>query len=169
VLLGMSQGARLALHFAHRVPERVRALVLDGAPAVDAEPELPLARFRRRLESGGVEALRTDILAHALMQPHGAGGRCELLHRLLARYQGLDLLHPVRRASPPDLGAITVPALILNGRHDSAARIAAGHTLCASIRDARRIELPSAGHLALLDDPAGYVAAVSAFCDGLPA
>src|SRR5690349_12354458 len=33
VLVGMSQGARLAIHFALQLPARVRGMVLDGAPA----------------------------------------------------------------------------------------------------------------------------------------
>ncbi len=37
VLVGMSQGARLAIHFALEHPQRTRALVLDGAPALEAE------------------------------------------------------------------------------------------------------------------------------------
>jgi hypothetical protein len=48
VLVGMSQGARLSLHFAIRHPQRTRALVLEGAPAVEAESEVPLARCARR-------------------------------------------------------------------------------------------------------------------------
>jgi pimeloyl-ACP methyl ester carboxylesterase len=168
VLLGMSQGARLALHFAHRLPARVRALVLDGAPAVDAEPELPLAQFRRRLEAGGIAALRAAILAHPFMQLRDPPGHRDLLRDILHRYAGLDLLHPVHRAGAPDLAAIRVPTLVLNGAHDSAARLDAGRTLCRAIPGARRVELKDAGHLALLDDPAGYAAAVHAFCRGLP-
>lgn len=169
VLLGMSQGARLALHFAHRLPARVRALVLDGAPAVDAEPELPLAQFRRRLESGGIAALRADLLAHPLMQLREGLARRQLLHDMLSRYRGLDLVHPVRRAPAPDLAAIRAPTLVMHGRHDSAARKDAARALGTEIPGARRTELHHGGHLALLDDPAGYCAAVSAFCRELPA
>lgn len=169
VLLGMSQGARLALHFAHRLPARVRALVLDGAPAVDAEPELPLAQFRRKLEAGGIAALRADILAHPFVRLRDPARHQQLLREIVDRYTGLDLLHPVRRASPPDLAAIRAPTLVLNGSHDSTARLDAGRALCAVIPGARRVELADAGHLSLLDDPAGYAAAVGAFCRELPA
>jgi pimeloyl-ACP methyl ester carboxylesterase len=169
VLVGMSQGARLALHFARSHPAHVRALVLDGAPALDAEPELPLARFRQRLQADGIAALRADILEHPLMQLRdgNAGGR-KLLQDMLARYGGHDLLRAVARAQPPELGDIRSPALVLNGAHDSQARRKAGRELCASIVGAQRVELPAAGHLALLDDPAGYVAEIVRFCRVLP-
>jgi 3-oxoadipate enol-lactonase len=167
-LIGMSQGARLALHFACRYPLRVRGLVLDGAPAVDAEPELPMEQFRQELERGGVTALRARILAHPLMQLREAtpeAGR--LMQEMLARYRGLDLQNPVPRADAPDLAAIHAPTLILNGSHDSTARREASDSLRAAIAGAKRLELPNAGHLALLDAPAAYVAAVSDFCRGL--
>ena len=69
-LVGMSQGARLALHFTLAYPDRVRALVLDGAPEIESESELPLGLYRQRLESAGVAALRAMILAHPLMHLH---------------------------------------------------------------------------------------------------
>lgn len=169
VLLGMSQGARLALHFARRHPARTRALVLDGAPALEAEPELPLGRYRRLLETAGPAALRADILRHPLMRlavDDPAARR--VLEDILERYRGLDLLHRVAPARQPDPSAIAVPTLILNGGADSPARREAGARLQAAIPGAQRVELPGAGHLALLDDPAAYAQAVSAFCLALP-
>ncbi len=169
VLIGMSQGARLALHFASRVPERTRALILEGAPAVEAESEVPMARYRALLAEQGPAALREAIVQHPLMQlrtPDPA------MHALLAgvvgRYPALDLQHVVPRARAPDLGTITAPTLILNGTCDSQARLAAGRRLQASITDARRVELSGAGHLAALDDPPAYAAAIITFCRTLP-
>jgi pimeloyl-ACP methyl ester carboxylesterase len=166
VLLGMSQGARLALHFVSRHPQAVRGLVLDGAPVIDAEPELPMARFRQLLASEGIDALRAEILRQPFMRIHrdDAASR-DLLAGIVARYPALDLQRPAQRApAPPELAGTGVPTLILNGSLDSPARREAGRRLQATIADARRIELPGAGHLALLDDPAGYAAALTGFC-----
>src|ERR1044071_1381347 len=69
-VLGMSQGARLAIHFALRYPSRVRARLLDGAPAIETETELPLAQYREQFEAGGLPALQTAVLGHPLMQLH---------------------------------------------------------------------------------------------------
>jgi len=163
-LVGMSQGARLALHFTLAEPARVRALVLDGAPEIESESELPLGLYRQRLESAGVAALRAMILTHPLMQLHTPqpAARAALLESL-SHYRGLDLLHPVPRAAAPDLAQVRVPTLVLNGALDSAERRDAGRRMAAALAGARRVELPAAGHLALLDDPAGYAAAVTGF------
>lgn len=163
-LLGMSQGARLAIHFALRQPARVKALILDGAPAVEAETELPLTQYRGELQAGGVSALQAAVLANPLMQLHGGSAAArEVLHKVVARYRGLDLLHTVARAATPDLRRLKVPALIINGAADSLERRQAGKLLQETIAGAQRIELPRAGHLALLDAPEAYARAVTQF------
>jgi 3-oxoadipate enol-lactonase len=163
-LVGMSQGARLALHFTLAQPARVSRLVLDGAPEIDAESELPLGLYRQRLESAGVASLQAMILTHPLMQLHTLlpEARTALLESI-SHYRGLDLLHPVPRAPAPDLNGIATPTLVLNGALDSAERREAGRRIAASITGAIRVELALAGHLALLDQPAAYAAAVGDF------
>lgn len=169
VLVGMSQGARLALHFASHHPVRTRALVLEGAPAVEAESEIPLARYRELLAEQGLAALRTVMVQNPLLQLQTSDPRMhELLARVLGRYPALDLQHQVPRARAPDLAAIHMPTLILNGIQDSAVRLAAGRKLQAAIVGAQRRELPGAGHLAALDDPPAYAEVVVAFCRSLP-
>jgi 3-oxoadipate enol-lactonase len=169
VLIGMSQGARLAIHFALGLPARTRALVLDGAPALEAESELPLEHYRQRLEEQGPAALQAEVLRHPLMMPMTADAATrELLAGIVARYRGLDLHQPVSRRHAPQLAAIACPTLLLNGSLDSPARHQAALGLQAAIPGARRTVLPGAGHLAALDDPPGYAAIVNAFCQGLP-
>ena len=169
VLIGMSQGARLAMHCAFQQPARTTALVLDGAPALETESELPLERYRQLLESQGETALHADILGHPLMHLRTDSAQARtLLASVVARYRGLDLLQPESHAPAPDLTTIAVPTLVLNGGHDSPARLAAGRSLQAAIPGASRAEIAAAGHLAALDDPAGYAAAISTFCDVLP-
>jgi pimeloyl-ACP methyl ester carboxylesterase len=163
-LLGMSQGARLAIHFALRCPARVSALILDGAPAIEAETELPLARYREQLQAAGEQALRTAVLQHPLMQLRTASPAARgTLDATVARYRGLDLVHAVGRAAAPDLRQLAAPTLIINGREDSTERRQAGQLLQQTIAGARHVELAGAGHLALLDDPAAYARAVVSF------
>jgi pimeloyl-ACP methyl ester carboxylesterase len=168
-LLGMSQGARLAIHFAIAHPERTLALVLDGAPALEAEPDLPLEQYRTLLESAGRDALQAQIHRHPLMQLQTSDHIAHrLLSSVLSRYSGLDLLHPVRRRNKPDMGTIKAPVLILNGSNDSTERRDAGRALQAAVHGAQRRELGNAGHLAMLDDPPAYARVVSDFCLALP-
>ena len=163
-LVGMSQGARLALHFTLAYPAKTRALVLDGAPEIESESELPLGLYRQRLDGAGVAALRAMILTHPLMQLHSQSpeARAALLESV-SRYRGVDLLHPVPRAAVPDLARIATPTLVINGELDSVERREAGKRFASAIAGATRVELPGAGHLALLDDPAAYAAAVTGF------
>jgi pimeloyl-ACP methyl ester carboxylesterase len=86
----------------------------------------------------------------------------------VANYRGLDLHQQAPHRRRPDLGAIATPTLVFNGALDSPARHAAGHELKAAIPGAHLLELDGAGHLAALDDPAGYAVAVTAFCRDLP-
>jgi pimeloyl-ACP methyl ester carboxylesterase len=169
LLVGMSQGARLAIHFALAFPARTRALLLDGAPALEAESDLPLARYRNTLETQGSAVLQADLLLHPLMQLQTPDPASQaLLAGCVARYQGLDLLHPARRGRTPGMSAIAAPVLILNGSRDSPARREAGRRLQAAIPGAQRLELPGAGHLAQLDDPLAYAHIVDRFCATLP-
>jgi pimeloyl-ACP methyl ester carboxylesterase len=163
-LVGMSQGARLALHFTLAHPGRVSGLILDGAPEIESESELPLGLYRQRMQSAGVGALRAMILTHPLMQLHSqkSAAHAALLESV-SHYRGVDLLHPVPRAAVPDLKRIHAPTRVLNGAQDSAERREAGKRFAAAIAGATRVELPDAGHLALLDQPAAYADAVAAF------
>jgi pimeloyl-ACP methyl ester carboxylesterase len=163
-VLGMSQGARLAIHFARSHPERVTRLLLDGPPELEAESELPLDSWRRCLEAQGLAALHTEILRHPLMQLHGGDPVAgQVLRDTISRYRGLDLAHPVARRRPPDLQKIATPTLVINGSLDSVERRRAGAGLRDAIPHARSLELAGAGHLAALDEPQQYARGIRDF------
>ena len=165
ILLGMSQGARLAIHFACRQPGRTHGLMLDGPPVLETETELPLAGLRHLLHTAGAAAMRAAVLALPVMQLQTADPAAHgLLAAILARYPGTDLLRDQAHAQAPDFQSIKAPTLVINGGLDSQSRLDAGYSLATAIPGAQRVTLAGAGHLALLDDPAAYVAAVSAFC-----
>jgi 3-oxoadipate enol-lactonase len=170
VLLGMSQGARLAIQYALLHPARARALVLDGAPSTEStEPELPMAEYRALLQAQGEAALRQRILQHPLMRLQVRHPATEqLLAGILGHYRGLDLLQPAARRKAIDPATIQVPALIINGQFDSPARRDVGQRLQQAMPAAQRVELPDAGHLALLDNPHTYTQAVIDFYRRLP-
>jgi pimeloyl-ACP methyl ester carboxylesterase len=164
VLVGMSQGARVAIHTAIRAPQRVAALVLDGAPWFEDETELPVARYRQLRASAGIFAMREAILDHPLMQPvlPDAAQRA-LLSTCVDHYEGADLEAQWTPVPDPDLKAIRQPTLVINGTQDSDARLAAGRKLAEVIPRAVRLEVPGAAHLAALDNPQAWVDAVLRF------
>ena len=174
VVAGMSQGARVALGFALRHPERVSALVLDGPPdcfgagEAEADGDLLRASFRALVAGGGMEAFRRGWRAHPLMQLRGANPEARvLLDRMLARYPGTDLLDDAPKAAAPldakALARLTLPVLIVNGEFDTAARRRTGERLMQALPLAEHVLLPDAGHLANLDNPAAYNGALHTF------
>lgn len=163
-VLGMSQGARFAIHFALQCAARARALLLDGAPFIEAESELPLEEYRLALQQQGADELRRRVLTHPLMQLHTRDPSARTtLHRSVDHYRGLDLLLPSVRAMTPDLQEISCPSLVINGRLDSPMRREAGAQLQSAIAGAIRVEIADAGHLAMLDRPDAYSEAVTGF------
>lgn len=173
-LLGMSQGARVALDVA-AADQRIACLILDGAPA-DArlagrqwEDEIPLANYRLILRNRGIEALRRELVAHPFLQLRTrarAAHRC--LGAMIERYAATDLGVPNARAVSADarpLAQLSVPVLILNGGHDTPQRLRIGDALHAAIPRAERSVVPRAGHLANLDNAAEYNAILARFLE----
>lgn len=164
VLLGMSQGARVALACALAHQAGIAGLVLDGAPDLLAgdrlEPATPAAQMRAR--HADPATVKAEWRRHPLMRLHGGdAAAAALLDRILARYPGRDLRPTAAAGSlpPPDpsrLGRLAMPVLLVNGALDDPARIDAARRLCATLPDARHVLIEGAGHLANLDRPDVY-------------
>jgi pimeloyl-ACP methyl ester carboxylesterase len=173
--LGMSQGARVALHLCRSVPERVSCVVLDGPPrmlagetAAEEEEDLPLAEYRGLVAAGKIETFRRLWASHPLMrlQTRSAQPRT-LLQRMTARYTGKDLLRDA--AALEDgwdhaiIAALHPPALIVTGEHDLQARLRAADALREVLPRAQRARIAAAGHIPNLDNPLSYNSTVRAF------
>jgi 3-oxoadipate enol-lactonase len=174
VLVGMSQGARVALTFALRFPERVAGLVLDGPPnyASDskfgADEDLPLGYYRELVRSSGLETFRRIWRDHPFVQLQSKDRATrELLARVLGRYPGLDLRDPPSKSNTPIdvrfLATVRLPVLVVNGQFDTRSRRRAGDQLYRALPLAVRALVPDAGHLANLDNPRAYNEVIRAF------
>jgi 3-oxoadipate enol-lactonase len=164
-LVGMSQAARVALRFAHCSPRHLAGLILDGPPNLTAAviEELPMARYRDLVASEGLDAFRAQWQEHPLMRLRDAGMQ-PLLRRIVARYPGRDLQHPdVAPSSEPDVAAVVIPTLVINGEEDSSTRLMVGEDLARRLPNARHVIVSGAGHLPNLDNPMSYNALVRAF------
>jgi 3-oxoadipate enol-lactonase len=163
-VVGMSQGARVALRWAIENPARTTSLVLDGPPrdllaSGRQQGEIRLAAYRELVRNQGIEAFRKEWLDHPLMQLHTHEARTRALVReMVARYPGHDLLadDSPQLAHVGDLRGLDVPVLIVNGEYDSDTRIGAGAELARALPHARLAVIPGAGHLSNLDNPAAY-------------
>src|SRR5215469_11624878 len=161
-LLGMSQGARAVLGFACAAPAKVAAVILDGAPPLEGEPnpDLPLERYAALVQARGIEAFRREWARDALMQLHTHNLESRtLLAAMIARYPGNDLRHPGSPVEPPvsiRLELLTAPTLVLSGEYGLASRRRAARQLSARLSDAELAVIPGAGHLPNLDRPDTY-------------
>jgi pimeloyl-ACP methyl ester carboxylesterase len=170
-IVGMSQGARVALHWAMRFPHRTTCLVLDGPPrdllaSGRSDSEITFAAYRELVRRAGIEEFRRQWLEHPLMRLHTHDVRTRaLLRQMVNCYPGRDLLADDTDGvtGVGDLSQLDLPVLVINGEHDSDARIGAGAELARTLPDVRLAVIPAAGHLANLDNPAAYNAALNEF------
>lgn len=161
-IVGMSQGARVALRSAQRLPQRVSCIVLDGAPREEAvvsgdAPEIPMAHFRELARSEGVAAVRARWLQHPLMRLHTTDVlTTALLREIVGRYPGRDLALAESSPPPLEIAAVEKPALVISGEHDSAQRREVAAELSRALPNAVLAVIAGAGHLPNLDQPIEY-------------
>lgn len=157
----MSQGGRIALHFALAHPEAVAGLVLQGAPLDGFAPgpgeseRIPLADYATLVRAGRLDEMKARWAAHPLME-----GRADALHG----YQGRDLLAGETPLPPiaHRLGEIEAPALVVTGERDTDWRQLVSDGIAYGLANGRRARLPG-GHLCNISHPWPYNAMVAAF------
>ena len=167
VVVGLSLGGYVAMDLAARRPELIRGLVLSGATqepiGLRARPYLALAWAIDRLGDRGMDRLnrwffRTRYppdIADPIIEAgfHSDGGSAALRALVGKRFA-------------PRLAAYPGPVLILNGELDVLFRLGAKR-FAGAARDVRRVRLRGATHLANLDRPEAFTAAVRKFVEGL--
>jgi 3-oxoadipate enol-lactonase len=172
VLIGASQGARVALRLALSAPTRFTGMVLDGPPDEVGSGrgaltnEVPLDEYRALARGGDMAAVRRLWSSHPFTQlATGAPTARVLLGAMLARYPGSDLLQASSGAPTlvTDFRALALPILVLNGEHDLASRRAAGAALAAALPNAAHRVIAGAAHLPNLDNPSAYALGVQQF------
>jgi pimeloyl-ACP methyl ester carboxylesterase len=174
-LLGMSQGARVALQLASESPAMVSCLVLDGpgigqASGASGPPDLPYEYYRRLAQTHGVAAFRREWAQHPLTKLRTQSMQArDLLARMIARYPGKDLTDPLL-SSPvvttlDMIRSIAPPVLLIGGALDLDSRKGPAHELMLQLPSAERAEIPHAGHLCNLDNPRAYNSALQSFLD----
>ena len=172
-VVGMSQGARVAVAAAIANPARISALILDGPPCLEgvkskaseaAEQELPLQALQSLLRSEGEKALQAAVLGLPLLRlMHADPAAVAALHRCVSSYRGLDLSAVARRQVAQPVGDLQQPLLIINGERETGSRLQAGARLQQQVAGATRSVIAGAGHLAALDAPERYCHAIIDF------
>jgi 2-succinyl-6-hydroxy-2,4-cyclohexadiene-1-carboxylate synthase len=172
---GYSMGARLALAYALRFPERVRALALEsGSPGIEDAAERTRRRaddeeLARLLEREGLEAFIARWERHPTLatlgevpEPLASSLRARRLRNSTAglasalRFLGAG-------AQPPlwaELPRLEIPTLLVAGERD-AKFCAIARDMAARLPRARLRVVPSAGHAPHLEAPGDLAALVS--------
>lgn len=173
-LVGLSMGGYTALAFARRHPARLAALVLADTRAAADSPEVRRGREEARalIESSG-SSTYLDRSLPRLLAPDAPPPLLARV-RALAETRGERIIaglaalrdRPDRTA---ELAAIRCPALVIGGARDQVVPLDEMRGMSAAIPNARFVALDGSGHLANLEAPAPFEAALGAFLDEQPA
>jgi 3-oxoadipate enol-lactonase len=173
-ILGLSRGGAVAIDFALTYPDATDTLI-----AVDAglggykwrDFGTSQAEVRELGRTSGVEAARERwlndaLFAPALDNPHVAAR----LKRIVDDYSGWFWLHddprrPVKSPAIDQLGAITVPTLVVVGERDLPDFLAVAGVLQERIPDARKVVIPGVGHMSNMENPKRFNELVLGFLE----
>lgn len=162
-LLGVSQGAAIAVAYAAGHPERVTDLVLYGGYARGRR-----RRGQRAQEQALIAAIRAGWgsdepayrhLFSMLFIPRGTpdqlGWYDELLRSTISPQEAVRLFRARGGVDvQPDAGWVQAPTLVIHARDDRVVPVEEGRLLASLIPDARLVVLDSANHILLADEPA---------------
>jgi pimeloyl-ACP methyl ester carboxylesterase len=183
-LLGFSTGGQFAQRLTLAAPDRIRRLIIASSSippvppdAYDDWPEaLELRATGNQLWTSvsvpTPERVRADALASLEANVWGPKGHEEYRRRLdairftaeWARPWLAGTLPPIRpENSLARLGALAVPILALHGRQDMTFPASLAEYTAVQLPSARAVILDEAGHMAHIDQPEAWLAAIVTF------
>jgi pimeloyl-ACP methyl ester carboxylesterase len=177
VVGGLSMGGYVALAFARRHPDQLRALILADTRA---EADTPEGKANRDQTIAFAEThTAAEVIDSMLPKLLGDETRrlrptvTEEVRRIAAAQSPAAIVAALRalRDRPdarPSLGSIRVPSLVVVGNQDTLTPPAMAQTLVAGISGAQLVTIAGAGHLSNLEQPGMFNEAVRAFLHGLP-
>jgi pimeloyl-ACP methyl ester carboxylesterase len=178
ILLGCSQGGRIAVDFALAHPGKVRGLILissaiSGAPATPLPGDLqPLEDALEAAEEAGDLATVNAIEAHLWLDgPRSVAGRVGGAARdLFLAMNRIALAHgPLTREQEPApaferLPALRMPVLLMHGTLDFPHVVSRHEQLAALIPGARSVACEGNAHLPSFENPSRVNAEILDFC-----
>ncbi|MBM3486127.1 MAG: alpha/beta fold hydrolase [Alphaproteobacteria bacterium] len=172
-LCGLSMGGRIAQDFYPRHPERVATLTLcdtfpgfEGATRAQTPEEFVDSRIKPLLE-GKTPMEVAAARVGRLMSPKRSEDAFRRAVESSASIHIESYIKTVRASiafnRAADLPNIKVPTLLIFGREDPLTPPAIGEVMARHIPDSRLVVLEDAGHMANLEQPAAFNAALRAF------
>lgn len=169
VLAGLSMGGYIAWQFWRRHSARLARLVLCDTRAANDTEEVARGRLqtaeRVLVQGAGVIAAP---MVERLFAPATLTDRPELpaaIRKVILETSPLGIAAALRgMAQRPDvtswLPEIKTPTLVVCGEHDGISPPAEMQGIAASLPDAAYVEIAHAGHMAPLEQPAAFAAAL---------
>ena len=176
VIGGLSMGGYIALAFARRHAQRLRALILADtkAAADDAEAKANRDRLIALVNDGGpvaaANALLPKLFSSATRDKHPEV--IETARAIILRQRPAAIIAALyalrdRPDATPGLAAVSVPTLVLVGEEDAVTPPAAAEQLARGIPGAELVSIPRAGHLPNLENAEAFNSAVNSFLQKL--
>lgn len=176
VICGLSMGGYVALELWRRHPALVRGLVLADTRAAADDDEGRENRMRMALKArdAGLRPIASAMLP-SLLAPETATHDPDLVDRvrrmildtpvptLVAALAGMAARHDATR----DLPGIRTPTLVIAGEHDAITPPDTARAMADALPDARLAIVQGAGHLANLENPDAFNAALHDFLEEL--
>jgi pimeloyl-ACP methyl ester carboxylesterase/DNA-binding CsgD family transcriptional regulator len=163
-LLGISQGASIAIEYAARHPRRVSQLLIHGGFALgwarrSAETERAGRAWVELVRIGwGTQAAAYRRMFAELFIPNASEEQVSWFAEMQKRTATPEIAARIMEASGTidvrhRLAEVTAPTLILHPRQDAIVPFDQGRWIAAGITGSRFIELPSANHILLEQEP----------------
>ncbi|WP_405819845.1 alpha/beta fold hydrolase [Streptomyces sp. NBC_00838] len=167
-VVGSGLGALVALALAQRHPDRVRSLTLVGfPPAAGAEAARRPADTRAALTRDGAALFAGNYVDSTLLSADP--GHRDLLRRAMAGTRPEVLIDSLRATldwtAHTRPGPLGLPCQVLRGARDHRVPAAAADALAERLGGACAV-VPGAGHVAYLDEPEAFAAALTSFHSG---
>ncbi len=172
VVCGLSMGGYITFAFFRQNAHRVRGLILADTKAGPDSPEGKQGRDDNiaLAHAEGASAVG-DKMMPKLLTPKTLAERADISNTtrtMMARQTVAAVVGALkamrdRPDSTPTLAEITVPTLVITGAEDTLIPVKEAEAMRDAIRGARLVSIPSAAHLANLEQPDAFNAAVREF------
>ena len=172
VYVGLSMGGYIAFAFWRRYPRRVRGFVLaDTRAAADTTAGLlDREAMIRRAEAENSSRVAIEMMRPKLFSPHlrsGAPVERQVLG-MMSNNSGATVANGARGlaqrpASFEVLPTVTVPTLVLVGEFDQLTPPSDSAEIAHQIEGAQLVTIDGAGHMANMENPEAFNAALLAF------
>lgn len=171
VLVGSSSGGYVAQQVAISSPDRVRGLVLIGAPRTlrgrsDFADEVD--RLTDPIDRAWVQESLTWFPRFHEVPEWYIDARVDDGMQMPARVWRQALAGLTEATPPTEVGSIRAPTLIIWGERDELLPRADGDALATAIPGSRLVVYPDTGHLVLWEAPTRIAADLTAFVAHLP-